>query len=55
MFQGYQHSLPLADIANAIWRGDAIIGSDGSAVNDNGTYSFLILTNIIDGPPIVAL
>jgi hypothetical protein len=34
MLQGYQHSLPLADIANAIWRGDAIFGSDGSAAND---------------------
>jgi hypothetical protein len=37
MLQGYQCSLPLADIADAIWRGDAIVGYDGSAANDNGT------------------
>ncbi len=55
LLQGYQCSLPLADIANAIWRGDAIISSDSSAANDNGTYGFLILTNNIDGPPIIAL
>jgi hypothetical protein len=55
MLRGYQRFLPLRDIADAIWRGDAIVGSDGSAANDNGTYGFSILTNILDGQPTVAL
>jgi hypothetical protein len=55
MLHGYQCFLPLRDIADTIWRGDAIVGSDGSAANNNGTYGFSILTNILDGPPTVAL
>jgi hypothetical protein len=54
MLHGYRF-LPLRDIADAIWQGDAIVGSDGSAANDNGIYGFSILTNILDGPPTVAL
>jgi hypothetical protein len=55
MLHDYQHFLPLRDIADAIWQGYAIVGSNGSAANDNGTYGFSILTNILDGPPTVAL
>jgi hypothetical protein len=32
--------MPLQQVAEAIWTGDAIIGMDGSAANENGTYSF---------------
>jgi hypothetical protein len=56
MLHGYQRFLPLRDIADAIWRGDAIVGSNGSAANVNGTYGFLILMNkYLDGSPTVAL
>jgi hypothetical protein len=30
-------------VAEAIWSGKAMIGTDGSAANDHGTYSFVIL------------
>jgi hypothetical protein len=55
MLRGYQRFLPLRDIADAIWRGDGIVSSDGSAANDNGTYGFSILMNILDGPHTFAL
>jgi hypothetical protein len=54
MLHGYRF-LPLRDIDDAIWQGDAIVGSNGSAANDNGTYRFSILMNILDGPPTVSL
>jgi hypothetical protein len=40
MLRGYQRTMPLQQVAEAIWTGDAIIGMDGSAANENGTYSF---------------
>jgi hypothetical protein len=46
MFQGCCHYCPYWWIVDAIWSGNAIIGTDGSASNDNGTYSFVILTDI---------
>jgi hypothetical protein len=41
-------------MADAIWSGNAIIGTNGSAFNDNGTYSFVILTDIENDSPTVA-
>jgi hypothetical protein len=38
--------MSLRAVAESIWQGDAIVGTVGSAANDHGTYSFLILTNI---------
>jgi hypothetical protein len=40
MLRGYQQTMPLQQVAEAIWTGDAIIGMDGSAANEHGTYSF---------------
>jgi hypothetical protein len=40
-------------MADAIWSGNAIIGTDGLASNDNGTYSFMILTDIENDSPTV--
>lgn len=45
----------LQEIAEAIWSGDALVGTDGSAANDNGTYSFVILTNLQNESPTIAL
>jgi hypothetical protein len=41
-------------MADAIWSGNAIIGTYGSASNDNGTYCFVIITDIENGSPTVA-
>jgi hypothetical protein len=42
-------------VAEAIQSGKAIIGTDGSAANDHGTYSFIILTNIDQESPTIAV
>jgi hypothetical protein len=42
-------------VAESIWQGDAIVGTYGSAANDHGTYSFVILTNIASEPPTVSV
>jgi hypothetical protein len=42
-------------VAEAIWSGKAIIGTDGSAANDHGTYSFIILTIIDQESPTIAV
>jgi hypothetical protein len=46
MLRGYQHTIPLQQVANAIWSGDTIISTNGSAANNHGTYSFIILTDL---------
>jgi hypothetical protein len=52
MLHGYQHTVPLSEVADMIWCGNAIVGSDGSAANDHGTYSFVILIDThTDSPP----
>jgi hypothetical protein len=53
MFQGRRRYRPYREMADAIWSGNAIIGTDGSASNDNGTYSFVILTDIENDSPTV--
>jgi hypothetical protein len=45
----------LREIAEAIWRGDAIVGTNGSAANEHGTYSFVILTEVDQPSPTVAV
>jgi hypothetical protein len=37
MLRGYQGTTSLQEIAESIWRGNAIVGTDGSAANDHGT------------------
>jgi hypothetical protein len=46
MLRGYQRTTSLREIAESIWQGNAIVGTNGSAANDHGTYSFVILTDI---------
>jgi hypothetical protein len=55
MLQGYQRKTSLWEIAESIWRGNAIVGTDGSAANDHGTYSFIILTNIANKSPTLSV
>jgi hypothetical protein len=47
--------MSLRTVAESIWQGDAIVGTDGSASNDQGTYSFVILTNIANESPTVSV
>jgi hypothetical protein len=54
-FRGYQQTMSLQMVAESIWQGDAIVGTNGSAANDHGTYSFVILTNIASEPPTVSV
>jgi hypothetical protein len=53
MFQGRCHYRPYREMAYAIWSGNAIIGTNGSASNDNRTYSFVILTDIENNSPTI--
>jgi hypothetical protein len=55
MLRGYQRKVPLSDVTNAIWHGNVIVGSDGSATNDHGMYSFVILTDTHTNSPQVAV
>jgi hypothetical protein len=55
MLRGYQRTMSLRIVAESIWRGDAIVGTNGSAANDHGTYSFVILTNIASESPTVSV
>jgi hypothetical protein len=55
MLRGYQHTVPLSEVADAIWHGNAIVSSDGSALNDHGTYSFVILIDTHNDSPQMAI
>jgi hypothetical protein len=55
MLQGYQSTIPLQQVADAIWSGDAIIGTNGSAANNHGTFSFIILTDVDNKTPTAAV
>jgi hypothetical protein len=55
MLHSYQHTVPLSEVADAIWHGNAIVGSDGSAANDHGTYSFVILISTHTDSPQMAI
>ena len=53
MLHNFEHSVPLQEIADAIWKGDAYVGTDGSAANDSGTYAFVILINLKSDEPTI--
>jgi hypothetical protein len=55
MLQGYRQTAPLEDVAHAIWCGNAIVGTDSSAANDHGTYSFVILIDTNTDSPTVTV
>jgi hypothetical protein len=55
MLRGYQHTVPLSEVADVIWHGNAIIGSNGSAVNNHSTYSFVILIDTHTDSPQMAI
>ena len=55
MLHNFEHSVPLQEIADAIWKGDAYVGMDGSAANDSGTYAFVILINLKSDEPTIAV
>jgi hypothetical protein len=39
-------SVPLATIAAALWEGQAILGTDGSVIEQKATYSWIISTTL---------
>jgi hypothetical protein len=45
MLRGYQRMTSLREIAESIWQGNAIVGTDGSTANDHGTCLFLCHTH----------
>ena len=55
MLHNFEHSVPLQEIADAIWKGDAYVGTDGSAANDSGMYAFVILINLKSDEPTIAV
>ena len=55
MLHNFKYTIPLQEIADAIWRGDAYIGTDGSTANDHGTYAFVILIHLQQTEPIIAV
>jgi hypothetical protein len=55
MLRGYQRTTSLQEIAESIWQGNAIVGTNGSAANDHGTYSFVILTDIANESPTLSV
>ncbi len=55
MLHGYQRTVCLREVAEAIWSGKAIVGTEGSAANAHGTYSFVILMNIDQESPTIAV
>jgi hypothetical protein len=55
MIRGYQQTMSLQTIAESIWQGDAIVRIHGSAASNHGTYSFVILTNIMRESPTVSV
>jgi hypothetical protein len=44
MHHGIQTSVPLATIAEALWRGQAVLGMDGSVIGQKATYSWILST-----------
>ena len=42
--RGTQTSVPLAQIAEALWNGQAVLGTDGSVIGQKATYSWILST-----------
>ena len=55
MIYGAELILPIKEIMTAQWNGDAIIGTDGSVRDENGTYGVVILINLYLPEPTVAV
>jgi hypothetical protein len=55
MLRGYQRMTSHWEIAESIWQGNSIVGTNGSAANDHGTYSFVILTGIANVSPMLSV
>jgi hypothetical protein len=55
ILRGYQRTTSLREIAESIWQGNAIVGTDGSAANNHGTYSFVIFTDIANESPTLSV
>lgn len=55
MLHNFDYWVPLREAADAIWRGDACIGADGSAANDHGTCAFVILIHLHQQEPTAAV
>jgi hypothetical protein len=55
MLRGYQRTTSLWEIAESIWQGNTIVGTNGSAANYHGTYSFVILTYITNKSPTLSV
>ena len=53
--QGMEFHLPIDEVAYALWSIDAIICTDGSVSNDNGTYGLVILTHLNLPEPTVTI
>ena len=53
--QGTEFHLPIDEVVYALWSGDAIICTDGSVSNDNGTYGLVILTHLNLPEPTIAI
>ena len=53
--RGMEFHLPIDEVAYALWSGDAIICTDGSVSNDNGTYALVILTHLNLPEPTIAV
>ena len=55
MLHKFEYTVPLQEVADAIWKGDAYIGTNGSAANDQGTYAFAILIHLQQTEPTIAV
>jgi len=55
MLRGTRFHVPTQVLANALWNGDAIIGTDGSVLDEQGSYAFIILINLHQVEPTLAV
>lgn len=52
---GVEFIVDIVEVAYALWTGDAIITTDGSVQNDNGTYGIAILIHLSSPEPTLAV
>jgi hypothetical protein len=55
MLRGTRFYVDPQEIINAIYNGNAIIGTDGSILDEQGTYAFTILIHTNQLEPMIAL
>jgi hypothetical protein len=46
MHRGIQMSVSLATMAKALWEGQAVLGTDGSVLEQKATYSWIVSTTL---------